>query len=111
MTLKEQMISDLSTVFFNEDDFAISGVYSPASGADSNISIIIDESVDALQSPQPPGDEMIIFVMESEVAAPNKEGDSFVINGETWYLVKNLSGSVGQGIWRLLLSRSARRML
>ena len=110
MTLKTQMVDDLS-VFFNEDEFAESVTYTPSGGDPVAVSIIPYTSDESLQDPQPAADEMIIEVRESEVASPNPQGDTFTIDSETWYIVENISGPKATGIWRLRLTRSERRQL
>jgi len=112
MTLKTQMESDLDSIFFNTDEFAKSVTYIPlGSILGETVKIIINASDESLQDPQPAADEMIIEVQESEVASPNAQGDTFTIDGETWYLIENLAGPKATGIWRLRLTRSERRQL
>jgi hypothetical protein len=91
MTFKEQMAADLSTVFFNTDDFAESAIYTPVSGAAVACSVLIDHNIEL----QPSGLDSQVSVtatviesMVSEVGIP-VVGATFTI-GSTEYEIREL---------------------
>lgn len=109
MSLKTQMTNDLTT-FFNTDEFADTITYIPVDGLPVSITAFFGDQNATLQDPEPPGDSIIIFVKTSEVENPQYK-DQFIINSESWYLRKNLSGGSNDGIFELEISRSERRQL
>jgi len=110
MSFSGTLITDLS-IFFNTDEFADAVTYTPSGGEGTSIDIIILSSDEALQDPQPAGDELVILAQESDIPSPNPLGDTFTIDSTTYYLTRNEGGPKPDGIWRLRLSRSPRRQL
>jgi hypothetical protein len=106
--LDAQLAADLTSVFFNTAEFAESVPYAPSGGMAKTITIIPDAEDPASQTPYPPGDSMIILARSSEVMAPGR-GDTYTIDGVTWYHEKIVSGGPKEGIYHILLTRSARR--
>ena len=109
MTLATDIASDLSEVFYDTDEFAMSATYTPSGGSAAAVSVIKEEANPAIMDPPPPGDTLIIRAMASEVADPAR-GDTFVIDSETYYLLENLGGA-SPGEQRLLLTKSDKRTL
>ena len=107
MTFKDQLTLDLGC-FFNTDEFAITATYLPQDGLATSITVVLDGQNATLQDPVPAGDTMAIFVKASEVDKPQYR-DQFIINDETWYFRRNLSGGANDGIYELEISRSERR--
>jgi len=110
MSFADTLITDLS-VFFNTEEFATSVTYTPSGGDGTSIDIIILSSDEALQAPQPAGDELVILAQEADIATPDPQGDTFTIDGVTYYLTANERGPKPDGIWQLRISRSQRRQL
>lgn len=112
MTLKSQIAADLadSTLFFSTDGFAESVTYTPSGGVAKTITAIRDEENPASQTPIPPGDTMIVVARSTEVTAPGR-GDAYAIGGETWYHDSIESGGAGTGVYRIRVSRSARKVV
>jgi len=109
MTLKADLTTDL-TAFFATDEFAESVTFTPATGTAKTVSICFEAEDLATQSPQPPGDEMIILVQYADVSAPAR-GDVYTINAASWYHDEIVGGGRAEGIWHLRVTRSARRDL
>lgn len=106
MSFESQMIDDIESVFFETAEFATEATYTPSGGDAVSITIIKEESDEAIMSGySPASDSMIFNVMVSEVASPTR-GDVFAIDFESWYLVKNISGGAQEGIFTLEVSRS-----
>jgi len=107
MTLASQMISDLTTVFFNTDEFAVAGTYTPPSGAAVSIEVLPDygvgspmEGMDTLHT------SAIFDIMKSDVALV-VVGGVIVIGSDTWDVV--YAELVDDGlIWRCNVSRRTR---
>jgi hypothetical protein len=110
-TLKEQAVSDLAARFNKNLPWVVEAVYKPAAGGEVSTTLNVDETCMMFQSPEPPGDNLEVIAQKADVLSPDNQGDSFIIDGATWYLVKHIPGASDYGTWRLLLSRSARRML
>lgn len=110
MTLKTDMATDLTNVFFNADEFSESATYTASGSAAATITIGFEEENLAMQNPQPPGDSMVILVKYSDATSLGR-GDSFSINSVTWYLDEIVSGGRAEGIWHVRVTRSARRDL
>lgn len=108
MTLKEDMLTDLDDVFFDTDEFAEAGTYTPSGGDPASVNFIPEEMDPSIMSDAPPGDERIIRVKTADVSDPQR-GDAFTIDSETWYLIRNLGGGSSDGTWRLQISRSDKR--
>lgn len=108
MTFKTIISDDLTNVFFNVDEFAEAVTYTPNGGAARTIKVILTQEDPAIQTPAPPGDSMIIVVRYADITAPGR-GDTFTINSETWYVDGAPAGGRSEGIWRIQVSRSARR--
>ena len=106
MTLKEDILTDLNDVFFDTDEFAETGTYTPSGGDAVSVNFIPEEMDPSIMSDAPPGDEMIIRVKTSDVSNPQR-GDAFAIDDETWYLKANLG--INGGETRLSLTRSGWR--
>lgn len=99
-------MTDLGEVFFDvADEFAENIIY-----AGNVIPAILTGSRESLQDPRQPSDELLIVIKESDVASP-EDGDEVTIESETWYVTGNLSGSQGDGTWKLRISKSERRVL
>jgi len=109
MTLKTDTISDLAT-FFNTDEFAETITYTPSGGTAISITAIREEMDPSIMSEAPPGDSIILLVKSADVSNPQR-GDSFIINNETWYLIRNLGGGSPADVWKLEISRSDKRRL
>jgi len=109
MTFKTELAADLSSVFYNTDEFAETISYTENGGSPVNISAVLSDVDPAIISDAPPEDSLVVGVRYSEVPDPQK-GDVFTINSETYYLVQNLGGEYHED-WQLLVSRSARRRL
>lgn len=111
MTLKAQMLVDVESVFFNTDEFAADATYTPRDG-DAVLITIMKESSDQtiMVGYNPASDSMVINVMASEVPTPQR-GDVFVVDSESWYLVKNLSGGEQEGVFTIEVSRSDKRQV
>ena len=125
MTLKTDTISDLAT-FFNTDEFAETIMYTPFGGTaiyngtityngdklygEISITVIREEMDPSIMSEAPPGDSIILLVKSADVSNPQR-GDSFIINNETWYLIRNLGGGSPADVWKLEISRSDKRRL
>jgi hypothetical protein len=107
---ENQLIADLSAVFFNAAEFAVAATYTPKGGLATPITICFAEEDLAATTPQPPGDEMVILVRYSEVATP-LQGDKFTIRSVGWNLKGVIAGGREEGIWRIAVTRSARRVL
>jgi len=103
-TLADQITSDL-TGFFNEDEFAEAATYTPDGGDATSITISRDDQDPGIMSDAAPGDELIILVRSSQVD-PGR-GDTFVIAGNTWYLLESLG--IVHGVLKLKISRSGTR--
>ena len=109
MTLKTDTISDLAT-FFNTDEFAETITYTPSGGTAISITAIREEMDPSIISEAPPGDSITLLVKSADVSNPQR-GDSFTIDSETWYLIRNLGGGSPSGVWKLEISRSDKRRL
>jgi len=106
MSFKLDMLSDIEGVFFDTAEFATDATYTPSGGDTVNITIVKETSDFAIMSGYNPVSDSIIFsVMFSDVSNPLR-GDIFVIDSESWYLVKNISGGEEEGIFILEASRS-----
>jgi len=84
MSLKSQLVSDMS-VFFASDEFAETISYTPKDGAVSNIVAIVDKSSFRLE-PYVRGPETatcIITVKAGDVTNP-AIGDIFTFDGSNW---------------------------
>lgn len=96
MTLKDQMASDLSDVFFDTDDFADVAVYSPPTGSDVACSVVLEHNVE-LQSTgmesQVTVYTTVIESMISEVGIP-AIGGTFTVSG-TEYEIRELIDNDG----------------
>jgi len=110
MTFRTAAAADLTSVFFNSDEFAEEIVYTPNGDEAATIQAILSEEDPALQSPAPPGDTMIVLAKYADISSPGR-GDAFTINGEDWHFVEIVAGGRGEGIWHIRASRSARRDL
>lgn len=112
MSLKTQIAADLAAanIWFDVDAFAESVTYTPAGGIAKTITIIPDAEDPASQTPAPPGDSMIILARSSEVTAPGR-GDAYTIDTVTWYHEEIVSGGPKSGVYHIMLSRSARRVV
>lgn len=108
MTFKAQLVTDLTTGFFNQDEFGESASYTPNGGTAKTITVVPAEEDYASQAAPPPGDSEIYLVQVADIAAPTK-GDSMVVGGVTLYFVAILSGGPQEGIWHIRFTRSARR--
>lgn len=107
MTFKTDMATDLTT-FFNANEFGESVTYTPATGAASTITICFEDENLSSQAAPTPSDTMTVLVKYTDVTAPAR-GDKLTINSVTWYLESITAGGRAEGIWHLLLTRSARR--
>ena len=108
MSFKTDIAADLAAVFFNPLEFGESVTYTPSGGAAKTITICYADENLAIQTPQPPGDSMIILVQYTDATAPGR-GDSFTIHSATWYLEGITAGGPEEGIWHIRVTRSARR--
>ena len=106
----DQLDTDLTGVFFNAAEFAEAVSYTPVGGAARSITICYGDQNAASQTPQPPGDSLVIWMKYSDASAPLK-GDAFTIDSVTWYLDEILSGGRLEKCWEIRLTRSARRNL
>jgi hypothetical protein len=104
------LAADLSSVFFNAAEFAVAATYTPKGGLATPITICFADEDLASTTPQPPGDEMVILVRYSEVAAP-LQGDKFTIRSVDWNLKGVLAGGREEGIWHIAVTRSVRRSI
>jgi len=110
MTLKTDMAADLSTVFFNTDEFAEAATLTPKGGSAKTINIVCEEESLSSQSIFPPGDVMTILVQYTDHNTPLL-GDTYTINSVTWYHNQVLSGGRGEGVWHIEVSRSKRKQV
>jgi len=110
MTFKAQLTADLAAVFFNEDEFAESAIYYPVDDIERTVTILTDAEDASSQSPETPDDAQTIMVMESEVTAP-RIGDKYTIDDVDWYHHSVISGGPKEGIYKILVSKSAWRNL
>ena len=107
MPLKDDILWDLDTVFFQADEHAENAAYTPVGGVSRLVTIIREEQDPSIMVEPPPGDEMTVRVRTTEVVHPRR-GDRFVIDGESWHLRGNLGSGGGEA--RLVLTRSAWRV-
>lgn len=107
---QSMFLADLSSVFFNIDEFAESVVYTPYGGTAKAITVVLSGENPAIQDPAAPGDEMIVIAKYADITAPRK-GDTFTINSETWYVTGSPQGGRSEGVWHIRVTRSARRRL
>jgi hypothetical protein len=108
MSLATQLTNDLS-VFFNVNDFAVSVVYTPYGGVAKTISIIEDVENASLHSDSLE-DEKVILLKYDDINTPYYH-DSLVLRSETWYVVRNYTGGFNDKLWKLGISKTARRSL
>ena len=97
MTFKDQLATDLETVFFNADEFAISANYN---GTD----ILAIEADSFLTSTGIPGVTQpirSIMVRQADVATV-KVGDKVVIDGQTWHV--GPGPALDGGVWTVTLN-------
>ena len=98
MTFKEQIATDLETVFFNADEFAISANYN---GTD----ILVIEADSFLTSTGIPGvtqPTRSIMVLQAD-GANVKVGDKVVIDEQTWHV--GPGPMLDGGVWTVTLNR------
>lgn len=81
MTLKEDIASDLDSVFFNANEFATQATYSPASADDVEIEVIFNREYQAVL-----GMEGYRYWIEAKTADVEDctPGESIVIDGTTY---------------------------
>lgn len=109
-TFQDQLAADLTSVFFNVDEFAIGGVTYTTGGVSTTITVVpCDEDLSGQTLPTP-GDSMILMVKYSDAASPGW-GDTFTINGTVWSFVELVGGGQAEGVWHIRVSRSARRRI
>lgn len=109
MTFKEQITADLA-VYFNTDEHAESVIYYPVDDLEKAVTIITDAEEASSQSPETPDDAMTILVQASEVTAP-RIGDKYSIDDVDWYHHGVISGGPKDGVYKILVSKSAWRNL
>jgi len=94
MTLKTDMIADLDSVFFNVDEFAVAGIYTPTGGTATSIKVLFHKEYDELS-----GAENYRYWLEaitSDVSAA-KVDEPIVIEGVT-YKIKEPPHHTGDGM-------------
>jgi len=94
MTFKTQMTEDITSVFFNTDEFADTCVYTPkATGiAIPNVAVILDLGTALTQSEYGAIESDTATIKASDVAKP-KLYDTFVCNSVT-YTVRSITKTV-----------------
>jgi len=109
MTFSDQIVSDLSQVFYNASEFAESATYTPRTGSPSTVTVIRQDQ-DASLNTESPGDRAEIRIRTSELTTPNI-GDQITMGGDTWQVIEILGGGPSEHEWFLGLTRSERRLL
>ena len=105
MTLTDDMISDLTEIFFDADETAFEACYN---GSAEPI-LMLEHSLDpAIQDQEAGPNVRVVEVMTADVADPQR-GDYFTISGARWNLKSNLGGGPRAGTWTLELTRQSRR--
>lgn len=94
MTLKTDMASDLTNVFFNTDEFAVSATYTPSGGAAKTINVLFVKEYFAELGAE--GYRYAIEAITSDVAAA-KVDEPIVIEGVT-YKIKEPPHHTDDGI-------------
>ena len=98
MTFKEQIATDLETVFFNADEFAISATYN-----DTDIlGIEADSFHTSTGIPGVTQPIRSIMVLQADVANV-KVGDKVVIDEQTWHV--GPGPALDGGVWTVTLNR------
>lgn len=109
MSLATQITSDISNVFLNTDEFAVSASYTPSGGSATAIKVIFDQpfaAVDPLTGLDVSSHEFEAVCRYSDVSAAGP-GATLVISGTTYY-VTNQPRRVQDGlVARLTLSTQA----
>jgi hypothetical protein len=97
MGFKADINSDLSSVFFNTEEFAVSAVYNPAGGTSYAIKGIFDEAYEGVN---PNGAEVMstqpkIQTAVSFVRGVSGPGDTITIEGTTYKIREYQPDGVG----------------
>jgi hypothetical protein len=99
MSLREDMASELSGVFFDPDDFATKGLYTSISGAVATVNVIIDLSVqrDGFESQVAVDHDEITFA-KADICDP-KRGDTFDDGTYSVEFVSRITDDEQTSIW------------
>jgi hypothetical protein len=99
MSLREDMATELSGVFFDPDDFATQGLYTSISGAVATVNVIIDLSVqrDGFESQVAVDHDEITFA-KSDICEP-KRGDTFDDGTYSVEFVSRITDDEQTSIW------------
>lgn len=103
MSFKDDVITDLSTVFFSADEGSVSISYN---GTTILCNVVDHDGV--LQDQQAAGESTIIDVMSADVSHPVAD-DVVVLYGVTWSVLGIVAGGPHAGYWRIDLTRATRR--
>jgi hypothetical protein len=107
MTLAAQITSDLSPIFFNTDDFAVTVSYTPSGGGAQSIKALLDygdpaamQGMDALNT------DAIMDIMASDIPTVTA-GDTVTIGSDSWQVI--YAKLIDDGlVWRCYISRRTR---
>lgn len=86
MSLKTQIAADLSSVFFNTDDFAEAAIYTPVSGDAASCNVLVDHDVLI----QADGYDASVATLGTTITAQVADvgtvnrGDAFLVDGTTY---------------------------
>ncbi|MBA7559895.1 hypothetical protein ES708_01513 [subsurface metagenome] len=106
MTLKADMLTDIDDVFLDEDDFAVSAVWTDAEEEEYTISGIFDAPSQQV-NPATGLVETTAPQFETAVASVSgiARGDTLVIDGTTYYVLNHQPD--GAGMTTIILSEDA----
>jgi len=108
MTLAAQLVSDLPTVFFNTDDFAVSVTYTHTGSAAQSIKAVVDYGTpEPMQGMDAFNTDAMMDIMASDVPIVT-QGDVVVIGTTgTWDVIS--AEIIGDGLmWSCRISRRNR---
>jgi hypothetical protein len=107
MTLKTQIASDVSTLFFNADDFAQSGVYNfHGSTTSKAISLILDKNMKLSATEYGAAAMATVWVKNSDIAAPAIY-DTILTGGVTYRVLSLVQGD--GYVWQLSVEADQRQ--
>jgi hypothetical protein len=105
MTLATQMTTDLS-VFFNTDEFAVSGTYTVfSSSATSTVSVIVANAYDLTPNATGMGAGAVITIKATDIAQPEVY-DTITVSGVVYRVDSIISGD--KDVWQLSCSTDQR---
>lgn len=106
MTLKDVIASDIDAVFFNDDEFSETAIYTPIGGAPAFSVDIITTAGESLSfSGLATASRAQVFIKESQVSQPVYR-DIIAFDGDDWIVEKGMENA--GGVWVVNVRRDSR---